>query len=56
MKTLRDIAGPTFYSFDAIGVQVFAMLNNTKLSPHELPIVETSMPPDLVTCILRKNG
>jgi hypothetical protein len=56
LKILRDVVGPSFYSFDVVGVRGFAMLNNTKLSPHELPNTETFMRPDIATHVLRMNG
>jgi hypothetical protein len=56
LKMLRDTAGPTFYAFGAIGVRGFEMLNNMKLSSHELPNVETLTRPDIVPRVLRMNG
>jgi hypothetical protein len=37
---LHDVVGPHFGIFDAIGVQGFAMLEDIKPSPHELPNAE----------------
>jgi hypothetical protein len=56
LKNARDVAGPSFGAFGAIGVRGFAMLNNMKLSPHELPNAETPMRPDLAPRVLRMNG
>jgi hypothetical protein len=55
LKTLRDTTGPTFYACGAIEVLGFAMLDNTKLSLHELPIAETSMQLDPATRVLKMN-
>jgi hypothetical protein len=40
LKMLRDVAGPHFGIFGAIGVRGFAMLEDIKPSPHELPNAE----------------
>jgi hypothetical protein len=45
---LRDVAGPSFGAFGAVGVRGFAMFKDIKPSPYELPNAETPTRPDLV--------
>jgi hypothetical protein len=40
LKMLRDVAGPSFGVFGAVGVRGFAMFEDIKPSPHELPNAE----------------
>jgi hypothetical protein len=50
---LRDVAGPSFGAFGAVGVRGFAIFKDVKPSPHELPNAETPTRPDLAPRVLR---